>query len=144
MVFVSSLVLSKWENLALLSLYTFWGKCVYFSILNDKIHNYVKQNIIVDFIIQKLKNIHTFLKKYSNWAKLSSLILTEREETKNKYFAPMVSLGWILDAIIIIFDLPCTASLWLLRNLLAYKQFLTIRNRINYIDPVSNIGLCCL
>ena len=30
--FLSPLVLSKWENLALLSLYTFWGKCVYFSI----------------------------------------------------------------------------------------------------------------
>ena len=71
-------------------------------------------------------------------------ILTEREETKNKYFAPMVSLGRILDAIIIIFDLPCTASLWILRNLLAYKQFLTIRNRINLHDPVFNIGLCCL
>ena len=28
--FLSPLVLSKWENLAL---YTFWGKCVYFSIL---------------------------------------------------------------------------------------------------------------
>ena len=43
MLFLSPLVLSKSENLALLSLYTFWGKCVYFSILNDKIHNYVKQ-----------------------------------------------------------------------------------------------------
>ena len=30
--FLSPLVLSKRENLALLSLYTFWGKCVYFSI----------------------------------------------------------------------------------------------------------------
>ena len=26
-----------------------------FQFLNDKIHNYVKQNIIVSFIIQKLK-----------------------------------------------------------------------------------------
>ena len=52
---------SKWENLALLSLYTFWGKCVYHS----KIYNYVKQNIIVNFIIQKLKNEYTFLKKYT-------------------------------------------------------------------------------
>ena len=30
--FLSPLVLSNWENLALLSLYTFCGKCVYFSI----------------------------------------------------------------------------------------------------------------
>jgi hypothetical protein len=34
--------------------------------LNDKIHNYVKQNIIENFIIQKLKNKHTFLKKLPN------------------------------------------------------------------------------
>jgi hypothetical protein len=37
-----------------------------FQFLNDKIHNYVKQNIIVNFIIQKLKNKHTFLKKLPN------------------------------------------------------------------------------
>ena len=59
-----------------------------FQFLNDNIHNYVKQNIIVNFIIQKLKNKHTFLKKMPNWAKLSSLILREREETNTKYFAP--------------------------------------------------------
>ena len=34
--------------------------------LNDKIYNYVLFDIIVNFIIQKLKNIHTFLKKYTN------------------------------------------------------------------------------
>ena len=42
----------------------------------------------MDFIIQKLKNKHIFLKKLSNWAKLNSLILREREETITKYFAP--------------------------------------------------------
>ena len=30
--FLSPLVLSKWENLAFSVFYTFWGKCVYFSI----------------------------------------------------------------------------------------------------------------
>ena len=53
-----------------------------FQLLNDKINNYVKQNIIVNVIIQQLKNKHIFLKKYTNWAKLSSLVLTEQEETK--------------------------------------------------------------
>ena len=67
--FLSPHVLSNWENLALLSLFTFWGKCVY-------------------FIIDKLKNKRTFPKKYTNWARLSSLNLTEREETKTRYFAP--------------------------------------------------------
>ena len=52
--FLSLLVPSKWENLALLSLCTFWGKCVYFSIFECKIHNYVKQNIIVNFIMYGL------------------------------------------------------------------------------------------
>ena len=42
----------------------------------------------MNFIIQKLKNKHIFLKKLSNWAKLNSLILREREETITKYFAP--------------------------------------------------------
>ena len=59
-----------------------------FQFLNDKIHNYVKQNIIVNFSIQKLKNKHTFLKKLPNWAKLSSLVLREREETITRYFTP--------------------------------------------------------
>ena len=74
--FLSPLVQSKQENLALLTLYIFSGKCFFFQFLNDKIHNYVKQNIVVTFIIQKLKNKHTFLKKYTNWAKLSSLVLS--------------------------------------------------------------------
>ena len=60
-----------------------------FQFLNDKIHNYVKQNIIVNFIIQKLKNKHTFLKKG----------LTEREETKTRYFAP--SKAWVRDCFLI-------------------------------------------
>ena len=46
----------------------------------------------MNFIIQKLKNKHIFLKKLSNWAKLNSLILREREETITKYFAPKPSL----------------------------------------------------
>ena len=33
-----------------------------FQILNVKMYNYGKRNIIVHFIIQKLKNKHTFLK----------------------------------------------------------------------------------
>ena len=41
-----------------------------------------KKTTIVNFSIQKLENKHTFPKKFTNWAKLSSLNLTEREETK--------------------------------------------------------------
>ena len=40
-----------------------------FQFLNDKIHNCVLFEIIVNSILQKLKNKHTFLKKYTNSAK---------------------------------------------------------------------------
>jgi hypothetical protein len=46
-----------------------------FELLNFKIHNYFLFDIIVNFTIKKLKNKHTFLKKYK---KLSSLVLTEQ------------------------------------------------------------------
>ena len=59
-----------------------------FQFLNDKMHNYVKQNITVHFIIQKLKNKHTFLKRLQTEKAEEVLILTEREGTKTRYFAP--------------------------------------------------------
>ena len=51
-------------------------------------HKCVKQNIIMHFIIQKLKNKHTFLKKHAKLRKLNPLILTEREDSKTRYFPP--------------------------------------------------------
>ena len=65
--------------------YDYQAKCFWMAQANFLLR-YV--DMIVNFIIQKLKNKHTFLKKYTNWAKLSSLILTEQEETKTRYFAP--------------------------------------------------------
>ena len=55
-----------------------------------------QKNIIVNFIIRKLKSKHTSLKKYTNWAKLIyfSLVLREREEKKTKYFAPSPNGGF--------------------------------------------------
>jgi hypothetical protein len=50
--------------------------------------NYVKQNIIAHFIIQKLKNKHTFLKNIQTEKAEEPQILTEREETKTRYFPP--------------------------------------------------------
>ena len=49
-----------------LSLYIFEESVFIFQFLDDKMHNYVKHNITVNFIIQKLKNKHIFLKKYIN------------------------------------------------------------------------------
>ena len=43
-------------------------------------------HILADQLLARCK-ISGF-KKYTNWAKLSSLILTEREETNTRYFAP--------------------------------------------------------
>ena len=66
------------ENLVLLSfaqfcnfLYIFWGKCVYFSIF--------------EWLNLQLK--------LQNWAKLSSLVLREQEETKTRCFAPKSQFG---------------------------------------------------
>ena len=57
-IFVISL-LSFCQNerfLSFLSLYIFEVTVFIFQFLNDKMHNYVKHNITVNFIIQKLKN----------------------------------------------------------------------------------------
>ena len=61
-----------------------------FQVLNDKIHSYVVFDIIVHFIIQKLKNKHTFLKNIQTEKAEEPLILTEREETQTRYFAPSI------------------------------------------------------
>ena len=65
--FLSPLVLSKWEDLAF-SVCRLFGESVFIlQFLDDKIYNHVLFDIIVHFIIQKLKNKHTFLKKSRNW-----------------------------------------------------------------------------
>ena len=62
--------LKKYTNWAKLS--HFWGKCVFWHVedLSWEIScmNVKKRNIIVNFIIQKLKNKHISLKKYTDWA----------------------------------------------------------------------------
>ena len=59
-----------------------------FQFLNDKMYSYVVFDIIVHFIIKKLKNKHTFLKNMQTEKAEEPLILTEREETKYRYFPP--------------------------------------------------------
>ena len=58
-----------------------------------------KKNIIMNFIIQKLKSKHTSLKKYTNWAKLVyfSLVLREWEEKNKQIFCTIVTIAqlWI-------------------------------------------------
>ena len=81
--FLSPLAPSKWENLVLLSFATFW---IFFWGGSVFIFQF---DIIVNFIIQKLKNKHTFLKKLQNWAKLSKTKFSRFEETrgdKNQMF----------------------------------------------------------
>ena len=59
-----------------------------FQFFNDKMHNFVKQNIIVHFIIKRLKNKHTFLKNVQTEKAEEPLNLTEREEAKTRNFPP--------------------------------------------------------
>ena len=51
-------------------------------------NNYVKQNMIVHFVIQKLKNKHTFLENIQTEKAEEPLFLTEGDQTKTSYFAP--------------------------------------------------------
>ena len=83
--FSGPLVPSKSGKLAFLS---FEESGLFFKFLSDKSYNYVLFDIIVNFFIQKLKNKHTYLKKYTIWEKLSSLILRKQEDQRTKYFAP--------------------------------------------------------
>ena len=76
---------SRWENLAFSVLRKM---CLFFNFWIKKMHKCVKQNIILHFIIKKLKNKHTFLKKYTNWESWGISHLTEREERKSRYFPP--------------------------------------------------------
>ena len=62
--FLSPLILSKQENLALLSLYTFEESVFIFQFLNDKIYNYILFDLIVNFIIQNLEKKHFPQKVY--------------------------------------------------------------------------------
>ena len=73
--------------LSFLSLYVFEESVFIFQFLNDKMHNYVLFDMIVH-IIQKLKNKRTFLKIIQTEKAEEPLILTEREETKTRYFPP--------------------------------------------------------
>ena len=59
--------------------------------MNDKLHKYVLFDIIVSFIIQKLKNKRTFLKNIQTEKAEEPLILTGREETNTIYFIPKPS-----------------------------------------------------
>ena len=62
----------RYKYLVCLSLYIFWGKCVFtFQFLNDESAKWNFFDIIVNFNFQKLKNKHTSLKKYTNWDRLS-------------------------------------------------------------------------
>ena len=54
-------------------------------------HNYVKQSIIVHFIIQKLKNEHTFLKKYTNWESWGISHFDRTRVEKNQIFPTKVT-----------------------------------------------------
>ena len=58
-------------------------------------HNYVKQNIIVNFIIQKLKNKHTFLKKYKKPEKAKFSHFDRTRGDKNQIFLNIVSAFWM-------------------------------------------------
>ena len=83
LVFVSSCSV-KMRGFSFLSLYK---SLFIFQFLNVKMYNYGKQNIIVNFIIQKLKNKYKSLKNIETEKTEKAeepLILTEREERRTR------------------------------------------------------------
>ena len=69
-----------------------------FQFLNDKIHNCVLLNIFVNFIIQKLKNEHTFLKKPQKVITLLSLA------SKSYHFAQFGNFLRLFEESVLIFQ----------------------------------------
>ena len=73
----SPLVLSKWEDLAFSVCIIFEKSVFIFQFLKGKMHNYVLFNTFVHFIIQKLKNKHTFLKtEKAKFARRENLVFS--------------------------------------------------------------------
>ena len=62
-----------------------------FQFFNNKMHSYVLFDIIVHFNIQKLKNKHTFLKKYTNWESWGSSYFDRTRGDKNQIFRTLIS-----------------------------------------------------
>ena len=80
-----------------------------FQFLNDEMQNYVKQNKIVHFVIQKLKNKHTFVKNMQTEKAKKPLILTEWEKTKTHL---RLACCWLIEVRNIGFTKLKLASSW--------------------------------
>ena len=74
----------------------FWGKCVYFSIFEWSQHN-----ISVNFIIQRLKNKHIFLKNIQTEKAEEPFILDRTRGNKNQIFCTLsliiLASGFVLN-----------------------------------------------
>ena len=75
------------NDLVLLSLYIFWRN------LDERFHVWMsKRHIIVNFVIQKLKNKHISLKKYTDWAILGHVTQNLEFWNSVQKMCPLVAL----------------------------------------------------
>ena len=99
LVFVSSRSLktsekySNWDNLVCLSLYIFWGKCVYFSIFEWQNSQLCQKNPFGCLQFGKIGVLVTSLKQYTNWDKLSCLSSYIFQGNERKYFSHISGLS---------------------------------------------------
>ena len=109
-------------------IYYFCSVCIFFEasvftfqFLNDKIYNYVFFDIIVNFIIQKLKNKPTSFKKYTNWAKLIyfSLVLRDRGE-KTKQIFRTLEIQWDNGQRVLWIKKWIAGQLWIWKHMLLH------------------------
>ena len=89
--------------LSFLSLYTFWEKCVYFSIFNDELCFVWHNCAFLSFKNWKRNTLSS--KNVQTEKAVESLILTEREETKTRYSAPMSLWSKIISETIAIINI---------------------------------------
>ena len=90
LVFLSSRSVQMRDSSAF-SVCTFFEESVFIlQFLEDEIHSYVVSDIIVHFIIQKLKNKPTFLKKYTNCESWGISHFDRTRGEKNQIFPTLV------------------------------------------------------
>ena len=104
-----------------------------FQFFNNKTHNYVSFNTFVHFNIQKLKNKHTFLKKYTNWESWGISHFDRTRGEKNQIFPTWNTSALVWRALTCSFNCQ-----W---ALLLYSHLSQFKTNPEFLFLGQNVGL---